>query len=224
MSSSSSSISNSSSKATPAAGAAARAATTAAAGSPAAPAAAFPARAAAIPPPAAASAMVVEMDGLEDHHHSDTSSATDSISHSEIDANFNAALYSTTKQKIFERTFVVLAQLAQLAYLSWRWYHFCITKSTLYVSLPFIISETLIVLGGSFITYFLVWNQCKRPKLRLVDLKLERKELPTVDVMIPCYNEPVEIVRQTTLAALNMDYPKEKLSVIICDDGNSAGE
>eukprot|EP00624_Nannochloropsis_granulata_P002660 evm.model.NODE_23415_length_9299_cov_18.335304.1 len=40
--------------------------------------------------------------------------------------------------------------------------------------------------------------------------------------MIPCYNEPVEIVRQTTLAALAMDYPKEKLAVIVCDDGNSS--
>jgi cellulose synthase/poly-beta-1,6-N-acetylglucosamine synthase-like glycosyltransferase len=33
-----------------------------------------------------------------------------------------------------------------------------------------------------------------------------------------------QIVRETTLAALNIDYPSEKLTVIICDDGNSASE
>ena len=173
-------------------------------------------------PPRPAGSMIVEMGTMDDHHHSETSSATGSISQPDLDVNFNAAIYSTLKQKIHDRAFVVAAQLAQLCYLTWRWYYFLITPSTLYVSLPFIIAETMIVLGGSFITYFLVWNQCRRPKLRLVDLKLERRELPTVDVMIPCYNEPVEIVRQTTLAALAMDYPKEKLAVIVCDDGNSS--
>ena len=33
----------------------------------------------------------------------------------------------------------------------------------------------------------------------------------------------VQIVRRTTLAVLNMDYPAEKLTICICDDGNSAG-
>src|SRR6056297_521873 len=69
-------------------------------------------------------AMAVEMGVLEDHNHSDTSSATGSISQPELDVNFNAAVYHTLKQKIFERTFVVAAQLAQLAYLTWRWYYF----------------------------------------------------------------------------------------------------
>ncbi len=182
----------------------------AAAGAPPAPAAAIgsPAgalnlnasTASALPPP---SALVVDIPLGDDQLHSDTSSATDSISHAELDANFNAASTSTLKQKLWDRSFVIAAQLAQLCYLTWRWYYFSITPSTLYVSLPFIISETFIVLGGSFITYFLVWNQCRRPKLRLLDLKLERKELPTVDIMIPCYNEPVEVRDQRVLPCLN---------------------
>lgn len=177
------------------------AAAAAPAASAAAPAAAAPAGASAsvLPPPAA---LVVDIPLGDDQLHSDTSSATDSVSHAEIDANFNAATFSTFKEKCFDRSFVVAAQIAQLCYLTWRWYYFSITKSTLYVSLPFILSETFIVLGGSFITYFLVWNQCRRPKLRLVDLKLERKELPTIDIMIPCYNEPVEVRVVSRLSCL----------------------
>lgn len=170
--------------------AAAPAAPAASAATPADTPAGSAAAASVLPPPAA---LVVDIPLGDDQLHSDTSSATDSVSHAEIDANFNAAAYSTFKQKCFDRSFVVAAQIAQLCYLTWRWYYFSVTKSTLYVSLPFILSETFIVLGGSFITYFLVWNQCRRPKLRLVDLKVERQELPTVDVMIPCYNEPVEV-------------------------------
>jgi cellulose synthase (UDP-forming) len=43
---------------------------------------------------------------------------------------------------------------------------------------------------------------------------------PHVDVLIPTYNEPLPLVRYTALAALNIDYPPEKLHVYILDDGS----
>jgi cellulose synthase (UDP-forming) len=42
---------------------------------------------------------------------------------------------------------------------------------------------------------------------------------PHVDLLIPTYNEPLSLVRYTALAALNIDYPPEKLHVYILDDG-----
>jgi len=42
---------------------------------------------------------------------------------------------------------------------------------------------------------------------------------PHVDVLIPTYNEPLSLVRYTALAAINVDYPPEKLHVYILDDG-----
>lgn len=42
---------------------------------------------------------------------------------------------------------------------------------------------------------------------------------PSVDVYIPTYNEDLEVVRPTVLAALAMDWPAEKLRVWILDDG-----
>ncbi|MDR3723224.1 MAG: UDP-forming cellulose synthase catalytic subunit [Terracidiphilus sp.] len=42
---------------------------------------------------------------------------------------------------------------------------------------------------------------------------------PDVDVLIPTYNEPLSLVCYTALAALNIDYPPEKLHVYILDDG-----
>lgn len=109
------------------------------------------------------------------------------------DANFNAPIKHSFWRRFHDRSWVVLAQLAQLFYLYWRWQRFVTTRSTFIVSLPLIISETLVVVCGSFITYFLIFNQCDRPKLRLSKLGIPREDMPTVDIMIPCYNEPVKV-------------------------------
>jgi cellulose synthase (UDP-forming) len=42
---------------------------------------------------------------------------------------------------------------------------------------------------------------------------------PEIDLLIPTYNEPLSVVRYTALAALNLDWPPEKLHVYILDDG-----
>ena len=41
---------------------------------------------------------------------------------------------------------------------------------------------------------------------------------PTVDLMIPTYNEDLSVVRPTVYAALGMDWPKDKLRIHLCDD------
>lgn len=42
---------------------------------------------------------------------------------------------------------------------------------------------------------------------------------PEVDLLIPSYNEPLSVVRYTALAAMNIDWPADKLNVYILDDG-----
>ncbi|MBU6525611.1 UDP-forming cellulose synthase catalytic subunit [Methylocystis sp. MJC1] len=47
------------------------------------------------------------------------------------------------------------------------------------------------------------------------------EDLPTVDVFIPTYNEDEYILATTAAAALSLDYPKEKLTVWLLDDGGT---
>ena len=50
-------------------------------------------------------------------------------------------------------------------------------------------------------------------------LNTEPTDWPTVDIYIPTYNEDLQIVADTALAASSLDYPKDRLRVYILDDG-----
>lgn len=55
-----------------------------------------------------------------------------------------------------------------------------------------------------------------------VDLaQFPKEQWFSVDIYIPTYNEEVEIVRKTALAALAIDYPDDKKKVYILDDGRA---
>ena len=43
--------------------------------------------------------------------------------------------------------------------------------------------------------------------------------IPTVDVLICTYNEPLDLLKKTIVASKNLNYPKSKFKVYICDDG-----
>jgi len=55
-----------------------------------------------------------------------------------------------------------------------------------------------------------------RPRLRLLG-----GNVPSVDVIVTVCNEDIDIVRDTVLGALNIDYPPHRFRVIVSDDGRS---
>ena len=57
---------------------------------------------------------------------------------------------------------------------------------------------------------------------RSIPLPDDEDQLPHVDVYIPTYNEDVAILWPTVIAATQMDYPRHKLHVFVCDDGGTA--
>ncbi|HLJ78515.1 MAG TPA: UDP-forming cellulose synthase catalytic subunit [Acidobacteriaceae bacterium] len=64
--------------------------------------------------------------------------------------------------------------------------------------------------------YFQTLRPLKRPPL---PLEGDPATWPTVDVLIPTYNEPLHVVKGTVLAAAALDYPAEKIRVLLLDDG-----
>jgi cellulose synthase (UDP-forming) len=59
------------------------------------------------------------------------------------------------------------------------------------------------------------WPLGRKP----VPLPADTALWPTVDIFIPSYNEPLKVVKPTVLAALALDWPRDKLRVHILDDG-----
>ncbi|MGQ0619703.1 MAG: UDP-forming cellulose synthase catalytic subunit [Panacagrimonas sp.] len=67
-----------------------------------------------------------------------------------------------------------------------------------------------------FLGYFQVlWPLHRKPAALPEDDAL----WPNVDIFIPTYNEPLSVVRPTILAALEMDWPQDKMKVYVLDDG-----
>jgi cellulose synthase (UDP-forming) len=80
-----------------------------------------------------------------------------------------------------------------------------------------------LVLGAelyAFLTLYLGYFQTIRPlRRRPAPLPDDDREWPKVDVYVPTYNEPLQVVRPTVLAALNMDWPADRFNVYVLDDG-----
>jgi cellulose synthase (UDP-forming) len=84
----------------------------------------------------------------------------------------------------------------------------------------FFIMSLVLAETYAFIILFLGYFQTIWPLRRApVALPEREEEWPHVDVLIPTYNEPLDVVRFTALGALNMDWPADKLHVYLLDDG-----
>lgn len=106
------------------------------------------------------------------------------------------------------RILAVASMLVGLYYIGWR-YTASLNWDALWFAVPLVLAETYGIVGNVLFA-FTVWQPARRsspPPL----------EGATVDVFIPTYNEPVELVRRTAEAARHIRWPQ--LKVHILDDG-----
>jgi cellulose synthase (UDP-forming) len=84
----------------------------------------------------------------------------------------------------------------------------------------FFIALLLFAETYAFVILFLGYLQTLWPLRRTpVPLPDDTDLWPAVDLLIPTYNEPLSVVKHTALAAMNIDWPADKLNVYILDDG-----
>ena len=72
--------------------------------------------------------------------------------------------------------------------------------------------------GFAFLGYFV--NLYPRHRIS-VPLPTDESSLPSVDIVIPTYNEPSDLLEVTILGTLNITYPTEKLRIHLLDDGGT---
>jgi cellulose synthase (UDP-forming) len=84
----------------------------------------------------------------------------------------------------------------------------------------FFIATLVVAEAYAFSILYLGYIQTLWPLRRTpVPLPDDPDEWPAIDLLIPTYNEPLNVVRYTALAAMHIDWPADKLNVYVLDDG-----
>ena len=71
----------------------------------------------------------------------------------------------------------------------------------------------------TFLIFQYLFSCTYRPTQKGLDV-FEKEGFPSVDVLICTYNEPLYLLEMTIAASMNLDYPKDRLNVYVCDDGH----
>lgn len=118
---------------------------------------------------------------------------------------------------LFTLIMIVFSINASSRYLYWRF-----TETISFASWVDTTFSAILILAELYAWLVLVlgyaqtiWPLKRKPEPMPEDISL----WPSVDIFIPTYNESLKVVRPTVLAAMALDWPREKLNVYILDDG-----
>jgi len=80
--------------------------------------------------------------------------------------------------------------------------------------------NTLLFLALYFEVFLLITYIEKKGSIKTEYLKMREDKWPSVDIIVPCFNESNTIIA-TINSLLDLDYPKNKLNIIVVDDGST---
>jgi len=127
------------------------------------------------------------------------------------EARLRAAARSMRLRQAVIRVLIVANLLLGTSYIAWR-YAASINWALWPLGLALIAAETYSLID-SWLFGSSMWRWHRRFRFPA------KRGDETVDVFITCYNEPVELVRETAQAALRLNHP---CTVYVCDDGDNA--
>ncbi|TJZ89588.1 UDP-forming cellulose synthase catalytic subunit [Paracoccus gahaiensis] len=112
-----------------------------------------------------------------------------------------------------------IASVTVIRYLVWR---LTSTLPDVDLSLSFVLAMLLLLTEiYSILVFFLNAFITADPVMRDLPPQVRAEDLPTVDILVPSYNEPIEMLSITLSAAKNMIYPARLRRVVLCDDGGT---
>ncbi|MCC7461368.1 MAG: UDP-forming cellulose synthase catalytic subunit [Gammaproteobacteria bacterium] len=115
---------------------------------------------------------------------------------------------------------IAISSAVSLRYIWWR---ITQTMDLEHASDYLIGGPLLLAEAYTWVALFLGYLQTAWPlQRRELSLPSDRSTWPSVDVFIPTYSEPLDVVRPGVLAALALDWPADKLRVFLLDDGRRA--
>lgn len=116
-----------------------------------------------------------------------------------------------------KKLLILVNAIISIIYILWRVTTIPINTLTSFILGIILYSAELLGLIAFLNYQFLFTKKYKLIHKSLKDFK--DGQIPTVDVLICTYNEPLELLKKTIIASKNLNYPKDKFKVFICDDG-----
>ncbi|NBB97549.1 MAG: UDP-forming cellulose synthase catalytic subunit [Alphaproteobacteria bacterium] len=136
-------------------------------------------------------------------------------------AVISVALLKPFTMKTIVARFALLAIASAIVLRYWFW-RATSTLPPIEEPLSFAIAFSLFAVESYAIWVFFVSSFITAdPVERKLPPKVAAANLPTVNVLVPSYNEPIEMLSVTLSAAKNMHYPQHKRVVVLCDDGGT---
>jgi cellulose synthase (UDP-forming) len=124
--------------------------------------------------------------------------------------------YIVRHHRKYLKYFIALAILVQIIYITWRMLFTIPTQNAAGFVFGILLFIAELIAFVQSTTHRLMFMKDYVP----VEKTLHNlKDLPTVDILIATYNEPVSVLQNTVAAAASQKYPKDKFTVYICDDG-----
>ena len=117
----------------------------------------------------------------------------------------------------FRKLLIFTNAIISILYILWR-----VTTIPTNNLISFILGITLYSAELLGLISFLIFQFLFTKKYKLIPKSLKDfkdGQVPTVDVLICTYNEPLELLKKTIVASKNLNYPKDKFKVYVCDDG-----
>ena len=129
-----------------------------------------------------------------------------------------ALILKSVKNRVSLMLLIVISIIIATRYIYWRIHStlLLVDTFTAICAITLLIAEmyTFVIL---ILSYFQVsWVLERKP----YPLPEDHRLWPSVDIYIPSYNEPLDVVKPCLLAALDIDWPEDKLNVYMLDDGS----
>jgi cellulose synthase (UDP-forming) len=118
------------------------------------------------------------------------------------------------KVSVFVRITGIVFLIASFWYLYWVYSHFNIESGLSILSSTIFLFATILVVFNGILFVINNWSfQISKPE------KLSAGLEPTVGILIPTYNESVDIITKTLKSVVRQNWPQNKRIIVVSDDG-----
>ena len=106
-------------------------------------------------------------------------------------------------------------------YIVWRLIHTVPTEGSLGELIPgyLLAGAEVYAFWLLLASIFILLDPIRRPVLTLAGRAETQR--PVVDILVPTFDESPDIIEPTLLAMRNLDYPRDRLNILLLDDGSS---